>query len=145
MIFEDTCFTPRGRGHDVVAAVVCGRTRGEDPMVRRAVVSDRAVDSYAESSVTERPPVASLIARVVTVVYVAVVSLIGLDALFRALDARQSNGFVAAVHDLASPLTAPFRGMFDNQQYWAGALIAVVVYTIAYLIAMAVLRHDRTY
>ena len=113
-------------------------------MVRRVVTDDRAVDSYAESSVTERPPVASVIARVITVVYVAIISLIGLDALFRALDARESNGFVNAVQTLASPLIAPFRGMFSDQNYWATALIAAVVYTVVYLIAMAVLRRDRT-
>ena len=112
-------------------------------MVRRAVVEDAATTSYAER-VEERPPVASIIARVVTVVYVAVVSLIGLDVLFEALDARESNGFVNAVDTLAGPLTAPFEGIFANQQYWATALIAAVVYTIVYLIAMAVLRRDRT-
>jgi uncharacterized protein YggT (Ycf19 family) len=111
-------------------------------MVRRAVVDDRAVDSYSESSVVDRPSVASLIARVITVVYATVVSLIGLDALMRALGARQSNGFVHTIHNLASPLSAPFRGMFTHQQYWATALIAVVVYTVAYVIAMAVLGRD---
>jgi uncharacterized protein YggT (Ycf19 family) len=116
-------------------------------MVRRVVTDDRAVDSRADTyteSVTERPPVASVIARVLTVVYVTVISLIGLDALFRALDANESNGFVNAVGTLASPLVAPFRGMFDNQNDWASALIAAVVYTVVYLIAMAVLRRDRT-
>jgi uncharacterized protein YggT (Ycf19 family) len=114
-------------------------------MARRVVTDDRAVDSYSESRVVERPPVASVIARVLTAVYVAVISLIGLDALFRALDARESNGFVSAVHSLASPLVAPFRGMFEHQNYWASALIAAVVYTVVYLIAMSVLRRDRTY
>ncbi len=114
-------------------------------MVRRAVVDDRAVDSYSSSRVVERPPVASIVARVLTTLYVAVVSLIGLDALFRAMNARQSNGFVHAVHALASPLVAPFRGMFSDQRWWASALIAAVVYTVVYLIAMAALRRDRAY
>jgi hypothetical protein len=114
-------------------------------MVRRVAVDERTAGAYSESSVVERPPVASVIARVITAVYVAVIAIIGLDALFRALDARRSNGFVSAMHTLASPLVAPFRGMFDHQNFWASALIAAVVYTVVYLIAMAVLRHDRTY
>ena len=115
-------------------------------MARRVVVDDdRAVDSYSESRVVERPSVASVISRVVTAVYVFVVSMIALDALFRALDARESNGFVAGVRDVAGALTAPFRGMFDDQSWGATALVAAVVYTVVYLIAMAVLRRDRTY
>ena len=113
--------------------------------MRRVVVDEPGTTAYSESQVTERPSVASVVAKVVTVVFVAVVSLIALDTLFQAMDARESNGFVSAIHTLASPLVAPFRGMFDAQRYWATALIAAVVYTIVYLIAMAVLRRDRTY
>ncbi|HEX8001845.1 MAG TPA: hypothetical protein VF519_04035 [Mycobacteriales bacterium] len=113
-------------------------------MVRRAVVAeDRAVGSYSEQ-VVERPSIASVIARVLTAVYVFVVSMIGLDALFRALDANRSNGFVNGIHSIANALVAPFRGMFDNQEWWATYLVAAVVYTVVYLIAMAVLRRDRT-
>ena len=115
-------------------------------MVRRVVVDDdRAVDSYSESRVTERPPVASVIARVLTAVYAFVISMIALDALFRALDANESNGFVSGVRSIGGALTAPFRGMFDNQNYWATALVAAVVYTVVYLIAMTILRRDRAY
>jgi hypothetical protein len=114
-------------------------------MARRVVEDDRAAgSSYSESSVVERPSIASLIANVLTVVYVTVVALIGLDALLRALDANRSNGMVSAVRAMARPLVAPFDGVFDNQEYWATALIAAVVYTVVYLIAMTVLRRDRT-
>ena len=115
-------------------------------MNRRVVVDDnRAVDSYSEARVTEHQPVASVIARVLTVVYVAVISLIGLDALMRLLDANEGNGFVSGIRTLASPLVAPFRGMFDDGGYWPAALTAAVVYTVVYLIAMAILRRDRAY
>ncbi|HVF06854.1 MAG TPA: hypothetical protein VNA20_18600 [Frankiaceae bacterium] len=115
-------------------------------MVRRAVVEDSTTpaSSYHESRVDERPSAASLITTVLTVVYVLVISLLGLHALFEALNARESNGFVNAIETLASPLMAPFNGIFANQQHWATALIAAVVYTIVYLIAMAILRRDRT-
>lgn len=112
-------------------------------MVRRAVIDDSTA-AYSESTVVDRPSIASVIANVLTALYVAVLGLIGLDTLLKAMDARESNGFVSAIDTLASPLMAPFRGVFDNQQYWATALIAAVVYTIGYLIAMAVLRRDRT-
>ena len=112
-------------------------------MVRRAVVADDRATAYSESTVVDRPSVASLIANVITVLYVAAIGLIGLDALLEAMGARESNGFVSAIDALASPLMAPFRGVFDNQQYWATALIAAVVYTVVYLIAMAALRRDR--
>ncbi|HEV2890289.1 MAG TPA: hypothetical protein VGX28_07905 [Frankiaceae bacterium] len=114
-------------------------------MARRVVVDDdRAVGSYSEQTV-ERPPVASVVARVLTAVYAFVIGMIALDALFRALDANRSNGFVSGVRSIARPLEAPFRGMFDNQQWFATALVAAVVYTVVYLIAMAILRRDRTY
>jgi uncharacterized protein YggT (Ycf19 family) len=115
-------------------------------MARRVVVDDdRAVDSYSESSVVEHPSIASVIANVLTALYVAALGLIGLDALLEALNARESNGFVSAIDTLSGPLLAPFRGVFNNQQYWATALIAAVVYTIVYLVAMAVLRRDDGY
>jgi len=115
-------------------------------MARRVVVDDdRAAGSYSESSVVERPPVASVILRVLTAVYVFVIAMIGLDVLFRALDANESNGFVNGIRNIAAPLLAPFKNMFDKQNYWGTALVAAVVYTVVYLIAMAILRRDRTY
>ena len=112
-------------------------------MVRRVVESDRTADSYAESEVVVRPSAASLLAGVVSAVYTFVVAVIGLWALLRGLGARESNGFVHAVSATARTLVAPFNGMFSDQRWWATALIAAVVYTIAYLILMAVLRRDR--
>ena len=112
-------------------------------MVRRAVIDDSPT-AYSESTVVDRPSIASVIVNVLTALYVAALGLIGLDTLLKAMDARESNGFVNAIDTLASPLMAPFRGVFDNQQYWATALIAAVVYTIGYLVLMAVLRRDRT-
>jgi hypothetical protein len=114
-------------------------------MARRVVVDDDRAVGYSESRVEERPPVASIIARVLTAVYAFVISMIALDALFHALDANESNGFVSGVRSIARALMAPFRGMFDRQNYWGTALVAAVVYTVVYLIAMAILRRDRRY
>ncbi|MDQ1712323.1 MAG: hypothetical protein QOE45_1773 [Frankiaceae bacterium] len=111
-------------------------------MVRRAVVDDRT--AYSEETVVEHPSVATVIANVLSVVYVTAFSLIALDTLLRALGARPANGFVHAVRVLARPLIAPFTGMFTHQTYWASALIAAVVYTLAFLIATTILRRDRT-
>jgi hypothetical protein len=111
-------------------------------MVRRATVEDRA--AYSESTVVEHVPVATVIANVLSVVYVTVFSLIALDTLLRALGARPANGFVHGVRVLARPLVTPFTGMFAHQTYWASALVAAVVYTIVFLVATAILRRDRT-
>lgn len=111
-------------------------------MVRRAVVDDATTSAVSEERVVVRPSIASLVANVVTAVYVFALGVIGLDTLLVAMDARESNGFVSAIDALSSPFLALFRGIFDNQQYWATALIAAVVYTIGYLVAMAVLRRD---
>jgi len=114
--------------------------------MRRVSLDDRIAGStVSEARVVERPAIASVIANVVTVLYVAAISFIGLDTLLRALGARRANGFVHAVHSVASPLVAPFRGVFSDQRWWAAALIAAVVYTIVYVLLMAVLRRDRTY
>jgi Flp pilus assembly pilin Flp len=111
-------------------------------MVRRAVVQDPV--AYSEATVVEHTPVATVIANVVSVVYVAVMSLLALDTLLRALGARPGNGFVHAIRVLTQPLVAPFTGMFARQTYWASALIAAVVYTALFLIATTILRRDRT-
>lgn len=111
-------------------------------MVRRAVVQDPV--AYSEATVVEHTSIATVIANVVSVVYVTVVSLIALDTLLRALGARPGNGFVHAIRVLTQPLVAPFTGMFTRQTYWASALIAAVVYTVVFLIATTILRRDRT-
>ncbi|HVE97680.1 MAG TPA: hypothetical protein VNA12_00685 [Mycobacteriales bacterium] len=112
-------------------------------MVRRVVVDD-AVDQVAETRVVEHRSPAETIASILTVLYSALVALIGLDALLEALDAREENGFVSAIDALSGVFVRPFDGVFNDQRYWATALIAIVVYTIVYLIAMAALQRDRT-
>ena len=110
-------------------------------MVRRVYADDDV--AVSETRTVESAPVASMIANVITVLYVAVLSLIGLDTLLEAMGAREQNGFVSAIDALSAPFLAPFNGIFDNQQYWATALIAAVVYTVIYLIAMTALRRPR--
>lgn len=111
-------------------------------MARRIVTDDDV--SVTESRTVESPPLAATIASVVTFVYVAILSLIGLDTLLEALDAREGNGFVRAIDRLSDPFLAPFNGMFSNQSYVLTALVGAVVYTLAYLLLMALLRRDRT-
>jgi fluoride ion exporter CrcB/FEX len=111
-------------------------------MVRRVYADDDV--AVSETRTVESAPIASTIANVISVLYVAILSLIGLDTLLEALGAREDNGFVSAIDTLSAPFMAPFKGVFDNQQYWATALIAAAVYTVIYLIAMAALRRPRT-
>lgn len=68
----------------------------------------------------------------------------GLGGVRGGTGAREQNGFVSAIDTLSNPFIAPFNGIFDDQKYWASALIAAVVYTIIYLIAVAALRRPRT-
>jgi len=110
----------------------------------RRVVSGGTVDSVSETQVVEHQSIADTIAAVISVIYTAILSLIGLDTLLKALDAREANGFVSAIDTLAGVFLRPFEGVFSDQRYWATALIAAVVYTVVYLIAMAALRRDRT-
>ena len=111
-------------------------------MVRRVVVDD-AVDQVQET-VVEHRSVADTIASVLTVIYSAILALIGLDVLLEALDAREENGFVSAIDTMSGAFLRPFDGVFSDQRYWGTALIAAVVYTVIYLIAMAALRRDHT-
>lgn len=111
-------------------------------MARR--LHDAPVDSVSDTRVVETTPLAVTIGNILTVVYVAVISVIGIDTLLEAMDAREGNGFVSAMDTMSAPFLAPFRGVFDNQQFWGTALIAVLVYTAVYLVAMAALRRGRT-
>ncbi len=110
-------------------------------MARRVVVDD-GVDQVSETRVVEHRSIADTIASVITVLYTAVVALIGVDVLLEALDAREQNDFVSAVDTLSGAFLRPFDGVFSDQRYWGTALIALVVYTVVYLIAMAALRRD---
>jgi uncharacterized protein YggT (Ycf19 family) len=110
-------------------------------MARRIYADDDV--AVSETRTVESAPIAGTIANIITVLYVTIVSLIALDTLLEAMGAREENGFVSAIDTLSTPFIAPFKGIFNNQEYWATALIAAVVYTVVYLIAMAALRRPR--
>ena len=109
----------------------------------RRVVTGDAVDSVSETRVVEHQSVADTIAAILSVIYTAIMSIIGLDTLLKALDAREANGFVSAIDTVAGVFLRPFEGVFSDQRYWGTALIAAAVYTVIYLIAMAAMRRDR--
>ena len=106
----------------------------------RRVLDDQVVHS---SETVESRPLAAVVVNVLSVLYTAVVSLIALDTLLEALNAREGNAFVSAIDRLSAPFLTPFNGMFNDQRYWATALIAALVYTVVYLILLAALRRDR--
>ena len=109
----------------------------------RRVVSDGTVDAVSETRVVEHSSIADTIAAILSVIYTAIMSIIGLDTLLKALDAREANGFVSAIDTFAGVFLRPFEGVFSDQRYWGTALIAAAVYTVIYLIAMAAMRRDR--
>lgn len=109
-------------------------------MARRVYV-DEPVTTAADP--TPGADAGVVLSNVVTALYVAIIAVIGIDALLQATNANEANGFVRLMDTLSAPFLAPFTNMFDDQRYLATALIAAAVYTAAYLILMAVLRRGR--
>ncbi len=109
----------------------------------RRVIHDGGLTTVDEERVVEHVPISLIIANVITAVYALVIGLIGLDALLQAMNAREDAAFVSFIRTVTDPLLAPFSGMFDHQAYWATALVAAIVYTLAYLVLTVVLRRDR--
>jgi uncharacterized protein YggT (Ycf19 family) len=79
-------------------------------------------------------------ALVIHLLLIFIVAMIGLDTLFRATNARHSNGVVAFVDTVANPFLAPFRGMFASDNYLLTALVAVIAYLVLDAIVTTVIR-----
>ncbi|HWB70975.1 MAG TPA: hypothetical protein VG452_02065 [Egibacteraceae bacterium] len=79
-------------------------------------------------------------ARWINTVLLVVVGFIGLDTLFRLLQAREANAIVGFVRAVAGWFLAPFRGMFAGQDYLLTALMAVLGYCLLAAIFLAVVR-----
>ena len=93
-----------------------------------------------------------MLARLVRFVTAAVVVVIVLAIVLHVLDASTSNGLVSAIHDAASWLVGPFKGLFsiDGQNLqmavnWGLAALAYAIVGgfISSLLARAALRGER--
>lgn len=79
-------------------------------------------------------------ARWINTLLLVIVGFIGFDTLFRLLEANETNVIVAFTRAVANLFLAPFQGMFPDQDYLLTALIAVLGYSLAAGIALAVTR-----
>lgn len=71
------------------------------------------------------------LARWVNAILLAVVGVIGFDALFRLLEASPDNVVVATVRRATEVLLRPFEGMFGPDEHLLTAFIAVLGYALA--------------
>ena len=78
--------------------------------------------------------------RWINTVLLVIVGFIGFNTLFLLLEANETNVIVDFVRDWANFFLAPFEGMFADQDFLLTALIAVLGYSLAAGIALAIVR-----
>lgn len=78
--------------------------------------------------------------RWINTVLLVIVGFIGFHTLFLLLEANETNVIVDFVSDIATFFLAPFEGMFTQQDFLLTALIAVLGYSLAAGIALAIVR-----
>ena len=135
MTFEERRTVVRERVEPVSPALVT--TDGN-------VVAERRV-------ATTRPTGATMVARVVVVVFGLIQLLIGARIVLLALDAREGNALVAGILALSEPFVAPFEGILNSDALASGgavldlaAVLALIGWTIVELVLLAVLRIGRS-
>lgn len=80
-------------------------------------------------------------ARWINTLLLIIVGFVGLATLFELLGALEQNVIVRFVTMVANIFLTPFQGMFDvEQEYLLTAIIAVLGYSLAAGIALAVVR-----
>lgn len=98
-----------------------------------------------------RPSGATVLSRILVVVFGMIQLLIGLRILLLAIGARESNPIVATILNLSQPLVAPFEGILKSDALAASgavldvaAVLALVGWTLVELVFLAVLRVGRS-
>lgn len=79
-------------------------------------------------------------ARWINTILLVIVGFIGFDTLFELLQANEDNVIVAFTADVAGWFLAPFQGMFPEQDYLLTALIAILGYSLAAGVLLAITR-----
>lgn len=109
----------------------------------------RLVDEHRVA--TTRPTGATVLARILVVVFGLIQVVIGLRILLLAVDANDGNPIVAGILALSEPLVAPFEGMLNTDALGAGgavldvaAVVALIGWTILELVLLAILRIGRS-
>ena len=79
-------------------------------------------------------------ARWINTLLLVIVGFVGLATLFELLGALEQNMIVRFVNTVSSFFLTPFEGMFDDQEFLLTAIIAVLGYSLAAGIALALIR-----
>lgn len=79
-------------------------------------------------------------ARWINTILLVIVGFVGLATLFDLLGALEQNMIVRFVNTVSGFFLAPFEGMFDGQEFLLTAIVAVLGYSLAAGIALAVTR-----
>ena len=90
----------------------------------------------------------NILARIINFIGGIIVGLLALRFVLVLLGANAANGFVDFIYSLSYPLVAPFFGIFNYQENFAGAriewstLLAIVVYGAITVLLVNLFSHS---
>jgi len=121
-----------------------------EPASPSLVTTDGDVVAERRVAMT-RPTGATMVSRIVVVIFGLIQLLIGARIVLLALDAREGNALVAGILALSQPFVAPFEGILNSDALAAGgavldlaAVLALIGWTIVELVLLAILRIGRS-
>jgi hypothetical protein len=121
-----------------------------EPASPALVTTDGDVVAERRVAMT-RPTGATMVSRIVVVIFGLIQLLIGARIVLLALDAREGNALVAGILALSQPFVAPFEGILNSDALAAGgavldlaAVLALIGWTIVELVLLAILRIGRS-
>ena len=121
-----------------------------EPASPALVTTDGDVVAERRVAMT-RPTGATMVSRIVVVIFGLIQLLIGARIVLLALDAREGNALVAGILALSQPFVAPFEGILNSDALAAGgavldlaAVLALIGWTMVELVLLAILRIGRS-
>ena len=121
-----------------------------EPASPALVTTDGDVVAERRVAMT-RPTGATMVSRIVVVIFGLIQLLIGARIVLLALDAREGNALVAGILALSQPFVAPFEGILNSDALAAGgavldlaAVLALIGWTIVELVLLTILRIGRS-
>jgi len=120
-----------------------------EPASPALVTTDGDVVAERRVAMT-RPTGATMVSRIVVVIFGLIQLLIGARIVLLALDAREGNALVAGILALSQPFVAPFEGILNSDALAGGAVLdlaavlALIGWTIVELVLLAILRIGRS-
>jgi len=120
-----------------------------EPASPALVTTDGDVVAERRVAMT-RPTGATMVSRIVVVIFGLIQLLIGARIVLLALDAREGNALVAGILALSQPFVAPFEGILNSDALAGGAVLdlaavlALIGWTMVELVLLAILRIGRS-